>query len=79
MVFDIDRLFGCFFSVHGLGDPSFKFQHGAPFAFYYSLKFLFGLRDSASTGSSAIDISSIQKISKYKIKQKNASGAVEVV
>ena len=30
MVFDIDRHFGCIFSVHELVDPSFKFQHGAP-------------------------------------------------
>ena len=44
---------------------------------YYSYEFLLGLRDSASTGSSAIDISSIQNISECirgKNKKKNAPG-----
>ena len=67
---------GVFFSVHGLGDPSFKFHHGAPLAFYYSRKFLFGLSHSASTGSTAIDISSIQDIAKY-IQGKNTKVVVE--
>ena len=70
VVLDIYYIFGCIFPFTDLVTRLSNSNMAPPSRFATVSEFLLGLRDSASTGSSAIDISCIQNISECKNKTK---------